>query len=85
MITGFDHIAIQVRDFAATVRNLEIIFGVTPNWRGLLPPDGEHAWFQFGNIALDVDARRCGLFRQPGHRQDRAAQHDDKPRAGARS
>ncbi len=54
MITGFDHIAIQVRNFAATVRNLEIIFGVTPNWRGLMPPDGEHAWFQFGNIALDV-------------------------------
>ncbi len=54
MITGFDHIAVQVRDFAATVRRLEIIFGVAPNWRGLMPPDGEHAWFQFGNVALDV-------------------------------
>jgi catechol 2,3-dioxygenase-like lactoylglutathione lyase family enzyme len=54
MITGFDHIAIQVREFARTVANYETIFGVAPNWRGLMPPDGEHAWFQFGNCALDV-------------------------------
>jgi len=71
MIIGFDHIAIQVREFAKTVANYETIFGVTPNWRGLMPPDGQHAWFQFGNIALDVigsdgdspeaDAMRAGL------------------------
>lgn len=54
MITGFDHVAIQVRDFAKTVANYETIFGVTPNWRGVLPPAGGHAWFQFGNMALDV-------------------------------
>lgn len=55
MITGFDHVAIQVREFAKTVRNYETIFGVTPNWRGVLPPGGGgHAWFQFGNMALDV-------------------------------
>ena len=73
MITGFDHVAIQVREFAKTVANYEAIFGVTPNWRGLMPPDGQHACFQFGNMALDVigsdgdspeaDAMRAGLDR----------------------
>jgi catechol 2,3-dioxygenase-like lactoylglutathione lyase family enzyme len=75
MITGFDHIAIQVRDFAATVRNLEIIFGVTPNWRGLMPPDGEHAWFQFGNIALDV-------IGSDGDSAEAQAMHADLDRFG---
>ena len=54
MITGFDHVAIQVHEFAKTVANYETIFGVTPNWHGVLPPKGEHAWFQFGNMALDI-------------------------------
>jgi catechol 2,3-dioxygenase-like lactoylglutathione lyase family enzyme len=54
VITGFDHVAVQVREFAKTVANYETIFGVTPNWRGVLPPDGGHAWFQFGNMALDI-------------------------------
>ena len=54
MITGFDHVAIQVHEFAKTVANYETIFGVTPNWRGVFPPEGESAWFQFGNMALDV-------------------------------
>ncbi len=53
MITGFDHVAIEVRDFAATVENYETIFGVTPNWRGRMA-GARHAWFQFGNMALDV-------------------------------
>jgi catechol 2,3-dioxygenase-like lactoylglutathione lyase family enzyme len=53
MILGIDHIAIQVRDFAQTVRNYEVIFGRTPNWRGEMP-GARHAWFQFPNMALDV-------------------------------
>lgn len=53
MITGIDHIAIQVRDFDATVRNCETIFGRTPNWRGAMA-GARHAWFQFPGMALDV-------------------------------
>jgi catechol 2,3-dioxygenase-like lactoylglutathione lyase family enzyme len=53
MITGIDHIAIQVRDFDATVANYETIFGRTPNWRGF-SPGGCHAWFQFPGMALDI-------------------------------
>ncbi len=53
MITGFDHIAIMVRDFDATVANYETIFGRAPNWRGFMP-GARHAWFQFPDIALDV-------------------------------
>ena len=45
MITGFDHVAIQVHEFAKTVANYETIFGVTPNWRGVFPPEGESAWY----------------------------------------
>lgn len=53
MITGIDHIAIMVRDFDATVKNYETIFGHAPNWRGFMP-GGCHAWFQFPGMALDV-------------------------------
>src|SRR5258705_10027983 len=53
MITGIDHIAIQVRDFDATVAGYEAIFGRVPNWRGF-SPGGCHAWFQFAGTALDV-------------------------------
>src|SRR5277367_2079154 len=55
MITGIDHIGIEVKDFDATVRNYETIFGVAPNWRGGTSA-WKHAWFQFGNMALDVVA-----------------------------
>ena len=55
MITGIDHIGLEVKDFDATVRNYETIFGVTPNWRGGTSA-WKHAWFQFGNMALDVVA-----------------------------
>jgi catechol 2,3-dioxygenase-like lactoylglutathione lyase family enzyme len=55
MITGIDHIGLEVKDFEATVRNYEMIFGVTPNWRGGTSA-WQHAWFQFGNMALDVVA-----------------------------
>jgi catechol 2,3-dioxygenase-like lactoylglutathione lyase family enzyme len=53
MITGIDHIAIMVRDFDATVAGYEAIFGRAPNWRGFMR-GGQHAWFQFGNAALDI-------------------------------
>ena len=53
MITGIDHIAIQVRDFDATVASYETIFGRMPNWRGF-SPGGCHAWFQFPGVALDI-------------------------------
>ncbi|MGZ6005898.1 MAG: VOC family protein [Rhizomicrobium sp.] len=53
MITGIDHIAIMVRDFDATVKNYETIFGRAPNWRGFMP-GGCHAWFQFPGMALDI-------------------------------
>ncbi len=53
MITGIDHIAIEVKDFEAALRGYQAVFGVVPNWRGRL--DGvQHAWFQFSNMALDV-------------------------------
>ena len=55
MITGIDHIGIEVKDLDATVRAYEAIFGVAPNWRGTLP-GARHAWFQFSNAALDVVA-----------------------------
>ncbi|MBL6853117.1 MAG: VOC family protein [Alphaproteobacteria bacterium] len=55
MITGIDHIGIEVKDFDATVRAYETIFGVSPNWRGGTSA-WKHAWFQFGNMALDVVA-----------------------------
>lgn len=53
MITGIDHIAIQVRDLDATVAAYETIFGRTTNWRGHVG-DVRHAWFQFDSMALDV-------------------------------
>ncbi|HEY4943157.1 MAG TPA: VOC family protein [Rhizomicrobium sp.] len=53
MITGFDHVAVMVRDFDKTVANYETIFGRSPNWRGFMA-GSRHAWFQFGNTALDI-------------------------------
>lgn len=53
MITGIDHIAILVRDFDATVKSYETIFGRAPNWLGFMP-GGRHAWFQFDGMALDI-------------------------------
>ncbi len=53
MITGIDHIAVLVRDFDATVAGYTAIFGRAPNWLGFMP-GGRHAWFQFGNAALDI-------------------------------
>jgi catechol 2,3-dioxygenase-like lactoylglutathione lyase family enzyme len=55
MITGIDHIALQVRDFERTVAAYEVIFGRDPNWRGGAT-GWRHAWFQFENAALDIVA-----------------------------
>jgi len=53
MITGIDHVAILVRNFDATVKSYETIFGRAPNWLGFMP-GGRHAWFQFDGMALDI-------------------------------
>ncbi len=55
MITGFDHIALVVKDLDAAQARLQALLGLTPEWIGA---DGgaRHAWFQMGNIALDVIA-----------------------------
>ena len=53
MITGLDHVAIVVRDFAAAVEGYMRLLGVAPNWIG----EGggvRQAWFQFPNMALDL-------------------------------
>jgi len=55
MITGIDHIGLQVRDFERTVANYEVIFGRAPNWRGGAR-GWRQAWFQFDNAALDIVA-----------------------------
>ncbi len=54
-ITALDHIALVVRDLDATLDGYSRLFGRTSNWRGA---DGgaHHAWYQFGNTALDVIA-----------------------------
>jgi catechol 2,3-dioxygenase-like lactoylglutathione lyase family enzyme len=55
MITGIDHIGLQVRDFERTVASYEVIFGRAPNWRGGAT-GWRQAWFQFDNAALDIVA-----------------------------
>jgi catechol 2,3-dioxygenase-like lactoylglutathione lyase family enzyme len=59
MITGIDHIGLQVRDFDQTVANYELIFGRAPNWRGGAT-GWRQAWFQFENAALDIVAADGG-------------------------
>src|SRR5690348_1290337 len=55
MITGIDHIAIQVLDLERTVAHYETIFGRHCNWRGGAT-GMKHAWFQFDNGAIDLIA-----------------------------
>lgn len=55
MITGIDHIAIQVLDLESAIANYEVIFGRSCNWRGGAT-GMKHAWFQFDNAALDIIA-----------------------------
>jgi len=54
MITGIDHIAIQVRDLDTTVATYEAIFGRKANWHGDVGGGVKHVWFQFETMALDV-------------------------------
>lgn len=54
MITGFDHIAVAVRDFGAAVEGYRNLLGVEPE---LEPRDGaDRAWFHFPNMALELIA-----------------------------
>lgn len=55
MLTALDHVALVVEDLDAAVGRYEVLLGRAPNWRG---GDGgaAHAWFQLGNVALDVIA-----------------------------
>jgi len=52
MITGLDHVAIAVRDFAAATDAYRRLLGREPE---LEPRDGaERAWFHLANMALEV-------------------------------
>jgi catechol 2,3-dioxygenase-like lactoylglutathione lyase family enzyme len=54
MITGLDHVAIAVRDFAAATDAYRRLLGREPE---LEPRDGaDRAWFHLGNMALEVIA-----------------------------
>jgi catechol 2,3-dioxygenase-like lactoylglutathione lyase family enzyme len=55
MITGIDHIGVQVRDFETTVANYETIFGRSCNWRAGAA-GVKQAWFQFDNAAIEIIA-----------------------------
>ncbi len=55
MIAGIDHIGLQVRDLERTVAAYEVVFGREASWRGGAT-GWRHAWFQFGNAALDIVA-----------------------------
>lgn len=54
MITGLDHIAVAVRDFAAACDGYRRLLGREPE----LQPGGgaERAWFHLGNMSLEVIA-----------------------------
>jgi catechol 2,3-dioxygenase-like lactoylglutathione lyase family enzyme len=54
VITALDHVAVAVRDFAASVDAYRRLFGREPE---LEPRDGaDRAWFRFPNMALEVIA-----------------------------
>ncbi|HEY3947993.1 VOC family protein [Phenylobacterium sp.] len=58
MITGLDHIAIAVRDFAAAVDGYRRLLGREPDFA---PREGaDRAWFRFPNVALEVIAPSNG-------------------------
>src|SRR3954471_9805838 len=54
MISGLDHVAIAVGDFAAAIDGYRRLLGREPE---LEPRDGaDRAWFHFPNMALEVIA-----------------------------
>ena len=53
MITALDHIAYVVNDLEAALDGYSRLFGRAPNWRGDMH-GASQAWFQLGNMALDV-------------------------------
>ncbi len=53
MITGLDHIIVLTHDLDTSVAAFSAFLGRTPAWRGG-EGDTVHAWFQLGNMALDV-------------------------------
>src|SRR5215472_1333070 len=55
MIVGIDHIGIYVRDLETSVRDITLLLGHSPSWRGAIG-EYRHAWFQSSNVALDVIA-----------------------------
>jgi len=55
VIQALDHIALVVHDLDAAVDGYGRLFGRTSNWRGDML-GASQAWFQFGNMALDVIA-----------------------------
>jgi catechol 2,3-dioxygenase-like lactoylglutathione lyase family enzyme len=55
MIVGIDHIGIYVRDLETSVRDITLLLGHSPSWRGVIG-EYRHAWFQLSNVALDVIA-----------------------------
>jgi len=55
VIKALDHIAYVVNDLEAALEGYTRLFGRTPNWRGDMH-GASQAWFQLGNMALDVIA-----------------------------
>ncbi|MFY8151028.1 MAG: acyl-CoA dehydrogenase family protein [Hyphomicrobiales bacterium] len=53
MIQALDHIAYVVHDLEAALDGYTRLFGRAPNWRADMH-GASQAWFQFGNMALDV-------------------------------
>ncbi|HWA61762.1 MAG TPA: VOC family protein [Caulobacteraceae bacterium] len=53
MIVGLDHIAVAVRDLDLAAPAYEALLGRGPDWREEAA-GARHAWFQLGNMALDV-------------------------------
>ncbi len=55
MIDGLDHVAVAVADLDVAAPAYEALLGRAPDWREEAA-GARHAWFQLGNMALDVVA-----------------------------
>ncbi|MHB8530791.1 MAG: VOC family protein [Caulobacteraceae bacterium] len=53
MIEGLDHVAVAVSDLDAAGAGFEALLGRPPDWREEAA-GARHAWFQLGNMALDL-------------------------------